>query len=116
MDSDDFKARAGGLPSSLPRYTGSKDEDRGSFIQNFVSMVEDFKRAHEARTRRQLESAQGVAMPAAQRQRLQRTQPDYRTLYEMIPSMLSGDDSSTSLAFDWWCSSFDQGGQVASRQ
>ena len=115
-DSDDHKTRAGGLPSSLPKCTGSKDEDRGNFVQKFVSMVEDFKRAHEARIRKQLKTVQGVTMTPDQRARLQRTQPDYRTLYEMIPSMLAGEDSSTSLAFDWWCSSFEQDGLVASRQ
>ncbi|KAK3271536.1 hypothetical protein CYMTET_20117 [Cymbomonas tetramitiformis] len=79
------------LSSLLERYklvnTGTKEEDRATFVRQFTAVTEEFKRVH-----------------------------DSHALWESIPSMLAGEDSSTSLAYSWWCESYAKGGITESNQ
>ncbi|KAK3284982.1 hypothetical protein CYMTET_7401 [Cymbomonas tetramitiformis] len=93
----DLKGRAG------LRYTGKSDEDREAFVRKFVEFVEEFRRAHESRIRRQMKSAALFMSLSAQQQKdFKNSKPDYRAIWELIPIFLAGDDSSTSVTYEWW--------------
>ncbi|KAK3247966.1 hypothetical protein CYMTET_42556 [Cymbomonas tetramitiformis] len=44
------------------KYTGKKDEDREAFVRRFIEYVEEFRRAHESRLRRQTKAASFQAL------------------------------------------------------
>ncbi|KAK3242924.1 hypothetical protein CYMTET_47396 [Cymbomonas tetramitiformis] len=98
-------------------YTGSKDEDRATFIRHFVDYVERVKRSHESKVRRQIKTAAFQALiTAEQKQALRDSKPDYRSIWDRIPSMLAGEDFATSPAseYKWWCAACEKEGMMAS--
>ncbi|KAK3232869.1 hypothetical protein CYMTET_56802 [Cymbomonas tetramitiformis] len=96
------------------QYTGSKSEDRALFIRRFVDMVAKVQRAFEARKRRYMKSASYHALSQQQKEAFAGSRPDYRSLWDSIPSFLAGDDHSTSVAYDWWCAAYLRNGLMAS--
>ncbi|KAK3243340.1 hypothetical protein CYMTET_47010 [Cymbomonas tetramitiformis] len=104
----DLKGRAG------LKYTGRSDEDREAFVRKFIEFVEEFRRAHESRVRRQMRSTSFLSLSKEQQEEFRNSQPDWRAIWEMIPAMLAGDDSSISVAYDWWCAVYEMGGTMAS--
>ncbi|KAK3265108.1 hypothetical protein CYMTET_26189 [Cymbomonas tetramitiformis] len=96
-------------------YTCSKDEDRAAFIRHFVDYVERaVKRSHESKVRRQIKTAAFQALTAEQKQALKDSKPDYRSIWDRIPSMLAGEDFATSPAYEWWCAAYEKEGMMAS--
>ncbi|KAK3253474.1 hypothetical protein CYMTET_25900 [Cymbomonas tetramitiformis] len=95
-------------------YTGSKNEDRAAFIRHFVDYVEKVKRSHESKVRRQMKTAAFRALTVKQKQTLRDSKPDYRYIWDLIPSMLAGEDFATSPAYEWWCAAYEKEGMVAS--
>ncbi|KAK3282676.1 hypothetical protein CYMTET_9597 [Cymbomonas tetramitiformis] len=96
------------------QYTGSKSEDRALFIRRFVDMVAKVQRAFEARKRRYMKSASYHALSQQQKEAFAGSRPDYRSLWDSIPSFLAGDDHATSVAYDWWCAAYLKNGVMAS--
>ncbi|KAK3259298.1 hypothetical protein CYMTET_31700 [Cymbomonas tetramitiformis] len=96
-------------------YTGGKNEDRALFIRRFVEMVGKVQRVHEARIRRHMRSAafHALSRPQAKKAFVD-SKPDYRSLWDSLPSFLAGDDHSTSVAYDWWCAAYLKDGLMAS--
>ncbi|KAK3287571.1 hypothetical protein CYMTET_4920 [Cymbomonas tetramitiformis] len=95
-------------------YTGGKNEDRALFIRRFVDMVAKVQRAHEARKRRHMRSAAFHALSQQAKKAFVDSKPDYRSLWDSLPSFLAGDDHSTSVAYDWWCAAYLKNGIMAS--
>ncbi|KAK3259021.1 hypothetical protein CYMTET_31960 [Cymbomonas tetramitiformis] len=85
MDSGDSSKLTSYL-GKLPKYTGTKDEDRPKFVQDFSVVVEAVRR-HNANTRQKLSSVTG-----------------------------EGNQIIASPAYSWWCESYTEGaGLVASK-
>ncbi|KAK3249256.1 hypothetical protein CYMTET_41307 [Cymbomonas tetramitiformis] len=82
------------------QYTGGKNEDRALFIRRFVDMVAKVQRAFEAKKRRHTKSASFHALSQQQKKAFAESRPDFRSLWDSIPSFLAGDDHSTSVAYD----------------
>ncbi|KAK3286880.1 hypothetical protein CYMTET_5596 [Cymbomonas tetramitiformis] len=95
-------------------YTGGKNEDRALFIRRFVEMVGKVQRAHESRVRRHMRSATFQGLIPQAKKALRESKPDYRSLWDGLPSFLAGDDHSTSVAYDWWCAAYMKSGLMAS--
>ncbi|KAK3277278.1 hypothetical protein CYMTET_14703 [Cymbomonas tetramitiformis] len=95
-------------------YTGGKNEDRALFIRRFVEMVAKVQRVHEARKRRHMRSAAFHALTPQAKKAFIDSKPDYRSLWDSLPSFLAGDDHSTSVAYDWWCAAYLKNGLMAS--
>ncbi|KAK3288393.1 hypothetical protein CYMTET_4128 [Cymbomonas tetramitiformis] len=95
-------------------YTGGKNEDRALFIRRFVEMVGKVQRVHEARVRRHMRSAAFHSLSPQAKKAFIDSKPDYRSLWDLLPSLLAGDDHSTSVAYDWWCASYLKDGLMAS--
>ncbi|KAK3277921.1 hypothetical protein CYMTET_14104 [Cymbomonas tetramitiformis] len=96
------------------QYTGGKNEDRALFIRRFVDMVAKVQRAYEARKRRHMKSASFHALSQQAKKAFADSKPDYRSLWDSLPSFLAGDDHSTSVAYDWWCAAYLKDGIMAS--
>ncbi|KAK3264709.1 hypothetical protein CYMTET_26565 [Cymbomonas tetramitiformis] len=97
-------------------YIGSKEEERALFLQKFAQACEEYQRAHGSRIRKQVRSVSGHDMTLAQRTALKKSQPDWQTIGDSIPSLLAGDGTlaATSPAYNWWCESYKKDGVVAS--
>ncbi|KAK3285289.1 hypothetical protein CYMTET_7100 [Cymbomonas tetramitiformis] len=96
------------------QYTGGKNEDRALFIRRFVDMVAKVQRAFEAKKRRHMKSASFWALSQQQKKAFADSRPDFRSLWDSLPSFLAGDDHSTSVAYDWWCAAYLKNGVMAS--
>ncbi|KAK3265199.1 hypothetical protein CYMTET_26102, partial [Cymbomonas tetramitiformis] len=98
MDSDSAKSTS--YLGKLPKYTGTKDEDRPRFVQDFSIVVERVRRHHGANIRQRLRSATGTQMTDEQRN----TQPDWQTVCDLIPSLLAGESNQivASPVYSWW--------------
>ncbi|KAK3250035.1 hypothetical protein CYMTET_40567 [Cymbomonas tetramitiformis] len=116
MDSGD-SAKFSSYLGKLPKYTGTKDEDRPKFVQDFVVLCETVRRLHDASTRQELRSVSGTQMTDAQRNQLRSTQPDWQMVWGMTPSLLAGEGNRTiaSPAYSWWCESYAEEGLVVSK-
>ncbi|KAK3256374.1 hypothetical protein CYMTET_34488 [Cymbomonas tetramitiformis] len=96
----------------LPMYTGTKEEDRPKFVQDFVLPCENVRRQHDASIKQKLRSVAGATMTVAQKIMLRNTRPDWQMVWDMIPSLLAGDGNQTvaSRAYGWWCESYERAG------
>ncbi|KAK3283802.1 hypothetical protein CYMTET_8520 [Cymbomonas tetramitiformis] len=61
-----------------------------------------------------MKSAAFMSLSAQQQKDFKNSKPDYRAIWELIPIFLAGDDSSTSVAYEWWCALYEMGGIMAS--
>ncbi|KAK3238009.1 hypothetical protein CYMTET_51946 [Cymbomonas tetramitiformis] len=114
MDQNDRDSDALDTTDTKLRYTGGKNEDRAAFIRRFVEFVAKEQRAHESRVRRQMRSAAFHGLTPQAKKALRDSQPDYRSLWDGLPSFLAGDDHSTSVAYDWLCAAYLKNGLMAS--
>ncbi|KAK3288007.1 hypothetical protein CYMTET_4513 [Cymbomonas tetramitiformis] len=98
-------------------YTGGKDEDRGQFIRKLVAWVGEFERAHTAKLRSKLKSVQMAGLTDAQREKIRKQQPDWRTLWEALPWLLMNDkeESIESVAYSYFMEAFELDGIMACR-
>ncbi|KAK3271992.1 hypothetical protein CYMTET_19688 [Cymbomonas tetramitiformis] len=94
-------------------HTGNTNEDRAAFIRHFVDYVEREKRPHESKVRRQIKTAAFQALSAEQKHALRDSKPDYRYIWDLIPSMLAGEDLVTSPAYECWEAALNTGKMVA---
>ncbi|KAK3237973.1 hypothetical protein CYMTET_51982 [Cymbomonas tetramitiformis] len=101
----------------LPKYTGTKNENRPNFVQDFVLLCETIRRQHDASIRSKSRSVAGAQMTDAHETLLRNTQPDWQMVWDTIPSLLAGEGNQTvaSPAYSWWCASYEEGGLVASK-
>ncbi|KAK3282059.1 hypothetical protein CYMTET_10187 [Cymbomonas tetramitiformis] len=93
-------------------YTGGKNEDRVAFVRRFVELVGRVQRAHESKIRRQTKTAAFQGLSAEQKQALRDSQPDYRSIWDLLPSFLAGEDHATSPAHEWWCAAYLKDGII----
>ncbi|KAK3235820.1 hypothetical protein CYMTET_54004 [Cymbomonas tetramitiformis] len=114
MDYHDRDSHAPDKIDDKLSYIGGKNEDRALFIRRFVEMVAKAERAHEAKKRRHMRSAAFHSLSALAKKAFIESKPDYRSLWDLLPSLLAGDDYATSVAYDWWCASYMKNGLMAS--
>ncbi|KAK3266785.1 hypothetical protein CYMTET_24619 [Cymbomonas tetramitiformis] len=54
------------------------------------------------------------ALTEEQKQAIRDTKPDFRSIWDLIPFMLAGDDQATSPAHERWCAAYEKDDMMAS--
>ena len=114
---DSYSGSSGGLRRPNFWYTGGKDEDRGHFIRKLVAWIGEFERAHTVKLRAKLKSVAMAGLTDAQREKIRKQQPDWRTLWEALPWLLMNDkeESIESVAYSYFMEAFELDGVMTSR-
>ncbi|KAK3248164.1 hypothetical protein CYMTET_42364 [Cymbomonas tetramitiformis] len=61
-----------------------------------------------------MKTAAFQALTEEQKQAVKDSKPDFRSIWDLIPSMLAGDDQATSPAYEWRCAAYEKDGMMAS--